>query len=54
MIEERRINIVQGEFHVTNDPTVTLTTILGSCVAACLHDRVAGRGRDEPLSASRL
>jgi chemotaxis protein CheD len=41
---ERRVNIVQGEFHVTEDPDVVLTTILGSCVAACLHDPVAGVG----------
>ena len=44
MSAERRVNIVQGEFHVTDDPAVVLTTILGSCVAACLHDRVAGVG----------
>ena len=41
---ERRINIVQGERLVTDDPAVLLTTLLGSCVAACLHDRVAGIG----------
>ncbi len=41
---ERRVNIVQGEFHVTDDPDVYLTTILGSCVAACLSDPVAGVG----------
>lgn len=35
---ERRIHIVQGEFHVTNNSNVMLTTLLGSCVAACLHD----------------
>jgi chemotaxis protein CheD len=42
---ERRLNIVQGEFHVTGDSTLYLTTILGSCVAACLTDpraRVGG------------
>lgn len=59
MIRERRVNIIQGEFHVTGDPGVVLTTILGSCVAACLHDRVAGvggmnhfllPGRDEPCT----
>ena len=44
MTAERRVNIVQGEFHVTDDPAIVLTTILGSCVAACLHDRVAGVG----------
>ncbi len=41
---ERRINIVQGEFHVTTEPDVVLTTILGSCVAACLCDALAGVG----------
>jgi chemotaxis protein CheD len=41
---ERRINIVQGEYQVTNDPDVYLTTILGSCVAACLTDPVAKLG----------
>ncbi len=44
MTAERRVNIVQGEFHVTDDPAVVLTTILGSCVAACLQDRRAGVG----------
>ena len=41
---ERRINIVQGEFHVTGEADVYLTTILGSCVAACLSDPVARVG----------
>ena len=40
----RRVNLVQGEYHTTNDPDVVLTTILGSCVAACLHDPVAKVG----------
>jgi chemotaxis protein CheD len=42
--QERRINIVQGEQHVERDPNVVLTTILGSCVAACLFDSVSGIG----------
>ena len=41
---ERRVNIIQGEQHVTGDEQVVLTTILGSCVAACLNDPVAGVG----------
>ena len=41
---ERKINIVQGEQHVDNDPNVVLTTILGSCIAACIWDGVAGVG----------
>jgi chemotaxis protein CheD len=41
---EHRINIVQGEYHVTADPKVVLTTLLGSCVAACIRDPDAGVG----------
>ena len=40
----RPVHIVQGEHYVTEDPEVVLTTILGSCVAACLRDPVAGVG----------
>ncbi|OJU01904.1 chemotaxis protein CheD [Metarhizobium album] len=40
----RRVNIIQGEYKVIDDPNVVLTTILGSCVAACLRDPVAGVG----------
>ena len=41
---ERRVNIIQGEFKVSDDPSVVLTTLLGSCVAACIRDPVAGVG----------
>ena len=41
---ERRIHIVQGQYHVTTDRNVVLTTTLGSCVAACLRDPLAGVG----------
>ncbi len=41
---QKKINIVQGEHHVAKDPEVMLTTILGSCVAACLYDPVAALG----------
>lgn len=41
---ERRINVVQGEFQVTADPMVVFTTLLGSCVAACLRDPITGVG----------
>ncbi len=43
-LSTRRVNIVQGEYHTTNDPEIVLTTILGSCVAACLHDPIARLG----------
>jgi chemotaxis protein CheD len=39
-----RIHVVQGEQHVDNDPNAMLTTILGSCIAACLWDSVRGIG----------
>lgn len=40
----RLIHVVQGEYRLSSDPEVVLTTILGSCVAACLRDGVAGVG----------
>lgn len=39
-----RIHVVQGEQHVDNNPDTVLTTILGSCIAACLWDPVSGYG----------
>ena len=42
--DERTINIIQGEQRVDSDPRVKLVTLLGSCVAACLHDPIAGVG----------
>lgn len=41
---ERTIHVLQGDFHVTDDDGVMLATILGSCVAACIRDPVAGVG----------
>jgi chemotaxis protein CheD len=43
-IAARRVHIIQGEYKVVDDPDVVLSTILGSCVAACLRDPVAGVG----------
>ncbi|MBD8553484.1 chemoreceptor glutamine deamidase CheD [Rhizobium sp. CFBP 8762] len=40
----RRVHVIQGEFKVVSDPNVVLSTILGSCVAACLRDPVTGIG----------
>lgn len=40
----RRVHVIQGEYKVLNDPNVVLTTILGSCVAACMRDPVVGVG----------
>jgi chemotaxis protein CheD len=36
--------IIQGEYRVSDDPDAMLTTLLGSCVAACLRDPHAGVG----------
>ncbi|ETX30609.1 chemotaxis protein CheD [Roseivivax isoporae LMG 25204] len=36
--------MVQGEYEVTDDPGVVLSTLLGSCVATCLCDPVARVG----------
>ena len=38
------INIVVGGCVVSGDPNVIITTTLGSCVAACIFDPVAGIG----------
>ncbi len=40
----KRIHVVQGEYSVSSDPDVMMGTILGSCVAACVCDPVAGVG----------
>jgi chemotaxis protein CheD len=41
---ERRFHIVQGEYKVSDDPDAVVSTLLGSCVAACIRDPVAGVG----------
>ena len=41
---EQRIHIVQGEYKVSADPNVVVSTLLGSCVAACIRDPLAGVG----------
>lgn len=41
---EKFTHVVQGEFMASADPGAAYTTILGSCVAACLHDPVARVG----------
>ena len=39
-----RVTVMQGDVRVSTDPRVELNTVLGSCVAACLFDPVAGVG----------
>ncbi len=43
-MSSKRITVIQGEWVVTRDPEVVLTTVLGSCVAACMRDAEAGVG----------
>lgn len=38
---ERLRHVAQGEYAVTGDRGLVLTTILGSCVSACIRDPVA-------------
>lgn len=40
----QRIFLVQGEFRVSNQEGLVLTTTLGSCVASCLYDPYARVG----------
>jgi chemotaxis protein CheD len=40
----RRIPIIQGENAVVAEPDVVITTLLGSCIAVCLHDHAARVG----------
>ena len=44
-VPTRKHHVIQGEHAVSSDPGVLFTTVLGSCVSACLHDperRVGG------------
>jgi chemotaxis protein CheD len=40
----RRLTVAQGDSVASGDPDVVFTTVLGSCVAVCLHDGRAGIG----------
>lgn len=40
----KRIAIIQGENAVVNEPNVVISTLLGSCIAVCLHDPIAHIG----------
>ena len=43
-VRERLVHVVQGQFQISDDPGVVLTTVLGSCVAACVRDPLLGIG----------
>lgn len=38
---EQKITVIQGEYRISSSPAIVLSTLLGSCVAMCLHDPVA-------------
>lgn len=40
----KRITVIQGEWVVSRDPETVMTTVLGSCVAACIRDPDNGVG----------
>jgi len=40
----RYVTVIQGDSKVSNDPDVVFSTVLGSCVAVCLHDPQAAVG----------
>ncbi|MEM9248319.1 MAG: chemotaxis protein CheD [Pseudomonadota bacterium] len=42
--KERSVLVAQGEFEVASEPNVVLSTLLGSCVAACIWDPDLGIG----------
>ena len=41
---QKMITVVQGDYAVSADPQVVLSTVLGSCVAVCLFDAKSGVG----------
>jgi chemotaxis protein CheD len=38
------ITVIQGDYAVSTDPNVVLSTVLGSCVSVCLYDSSANVG----------
>ena len=42
--ESNTLHVIQGDQVISADPNVVLSTILGSCLAACMRDPVAGVG----------
>ncbi|MBV9509651.1 MAG: chemotaxis protein CheD [Caulobacteraceae bacterium] len=40
----RRVNVIQGDRAVSANPNLVMTTVLGSCVAACIYDVARGIG----------
>lgn len=38
------VTVLQGEYRVSDSPSVMFTTVLGSCISACLYDAESGIG----------
>jgi len=43
LLEKRAVKLLPGEYHVS-DQDIVQVTVLGSCVSACIRDRVFGIG----------
>ncbi|MBT8155495.1 chemotaxis protein CheD [Epibacterium ulvae] len=43
-VNKKIVTVLQGEFQLTTDPNVVLSTVLGSCIAACIFDEKRGVG----------
>lgn len=41
---ENLVNVIQGDFIISDDSKTILTTVLGSCIAVCLYDTRRGIG----------
>lgn len=40
----KTVSVIQGDYAVSADPAVMMSTVLGSCIAVCLYDPVKGIG----------
>ncbi len=43
-IHQKIVSVIQGEYAVSDNPSVVMSTVLGSCIAACLYDKERGIG----------
>ena len=44
LVNSSRVSIIQGECHVSGSAEIVISTLLGSCIAACMHDPLARVG----------
>lgn len=43
-MQEKLVNVIQGEQAISDNPNDVLTTVLGSCIAVCMSDPERGIG----------